>query len=146
MRRFSVGEVVTWIPDLLLRSESHGDYRIVAAMPDRDGDHMYRIKSPLEEYERVVKQDLLVIAWLFARRGASSGVAPQLNHTADSASRIGGPHSITSSARAMSVGGTVRPSIRAIWALMTSSNLVDCSTGKSAGLVPLRMRPVTTPS
>ena len=60
MRRFSVGEVVTWIPDLLLRSETHGDYRIVAAMPDRDGDHMYRIKSPLEEYERVVKEDLLV--------------------------------------------------------------------------------------
>ena len=57
---FSVGEVVTWIPDLLLRSETHGDYRIVAAMPDRDGDHMYRIKSPLEEYERVVKEDLLV--------------------------------------------------------------------------------------
>ena len=53
MRRFSVGEVVTWIPDLLLRSESHGDYKIVAAMPDRDGDHMYRIKSPLEEYDRV---------------------------------------------------------------------------------------------
>ena len=60
MRRFSVGEVVTWIPDLLLRSESHGDYRIVAAMPDRDGDHMYRIKSPFEEYERVVKEGLLV--------------------------------------------------------------------------------------
>jgi hypothetical protein len=60
MRRFSVGEVVTWIPDLLLRSESHGDYRIVAPMPDRDGDRMYRIKSPFEEYERVVKEDLLV--------------------------------------------------------------------------------------
>jgi hypothetical protein len=60
MRQFSVGEVVTWIPDLLLRWETHGDYRIVAVMPDRDGDHMYRIKSPLEEYERVVKEDLLV--------------------------------------------------------------------------------------
>ena len=60
MRRFSVGEVVTWIPDLLLRWETHGDYRIVAAMPDRDGDHMYRVKSPLEEYERVVKEDVLV--------------------------------------------------------------------------------------
>jgi hypothetical protein len=60
MRRFSVGEVVTWIPDLLLRSEAHGDYRIIAAMPDRDGDQMYRIKSPLEEYERVVKESLLV--------------------------------------------------------------------------------------
>ena len=60
MRQFSVGEVVTWIPDILLRSEPHGDYRIVAAMPDRDGDHVYRIKSPLDEYERVVKEDLLV--------------------------------------------------------------------------------------
>ena len=60
MRQFSVGEVVTWIPDLLLRSESHGDYRIVAQMPDRDGDHVYRIKSPLEEYERVVEESRLV--------------------------------------------------------------------------------------
>jgi hypothetical protein len=59
MRQFSVGEVVTWIPDLILRWETHGDYRIVAMMPDRDGHHMYRIKSPLEEYERVVKEDLL---------------------------------------------------------------------------------------
>ena len=60
MRQFSVGEVVTWIPDLLLRSETQGDYRIVGSLPDRDGDHIYRIKSPLEEYERVVKEDLLV--------------------------------------------------------------------------------------
>ena len=60
MRQFSVGEVVTWSPDLFLRRETHRDYRIVAAMPDRDGHHMYRIKSPLEEYERVVKEDLLV--------------------------------------------------------------------------------------
>ena len=60
MRQFSVGEVVTWIPDMLLRSEAHGDYRIIAAMPDRDGDRIYRIKSPLEEYERVVKEELLV--------------------------------------------------------------------------------------
>jgi hypothetical protein len=59
MRQFSVGEVVTWIPDLILRWETHGDYRIVAMMPDQDGHHMYRIKSPLEEYERVVKEDLL---------------------------------------------------------------------------------------
>src|SRR5262249_49239065 len=52
------------------------------------------------------------------------------------------PHSITSSATDSSVGGTVRPSMVAVWALMTNSNLVDCSTGRSAGLAPLRMRPV----
>src|SRR5262245_51891244 len=51
-------------------------------------------------------------------------------------------HSITSSARASSVGGTSRPSIRAVSALMTSSNLIDCTTGRSAGLAPLSMRPV----
>src|SRR5262249_54064403 len=43
------------------------------------------------------------------------------------------PHSITSSARASSVGGTVTPSILAVSALMTSSNLVDCTAGRSAG-------------
>src|SRR5215813_14171073 len=50
-------------------------------------------------------------------------------------------HSITSSAMARSEGGTERPSIVAIWALMISSNLLDCTTGKSAGFAPLRMRP-----
>jgi hypothetical protein len=37
-----------------------GDYRIIAVMPDRDGDHMYRVKSPREEHERVVNESLLV--------------------------------------------------------------------------------------
>jgi hypothetical protein len=50
-------------------------------------------------------------------------------------------YSITSSARASSVGGTVRPSILAVSWLMTSSNFDDCTTGSSAGLAPLRMRP-----
>src|SRR6516162_7910844 len=50
-------------------------------------------------------------------------------------------HSITSSAATSSFSGTVRPSIRAVEALMTSSNLLDCTTGKSAGFAPLRMRP-----
>ena len=50
-------------------------------------------------------------------------------------------YSITSSAVASSCGGTVRSSIMAVWALITSSNLLDCTTGKSAGLAPLRMRP-----
>jgi hypothetical protein len=90
MRQFSVGEVVTWIPDLLLRSETHGDYRIIAAMPDRDGDHMYRIKSPLEEYERVVKEDLLVKSKVFAGRSSKAGFAAKINHTAHAATaRVG---------------------------------------------------------
>src|SRR5262245_40700159 len=55
-------------------------------------------------------------------------------------------HSITSSASASSLSGTVSPSILAVEALMTSSNLLACSTGKSAGFAPLRMRPTYTPT
>src|SRR5262249_26596100 len=49
-------------------------------------------------------------------------------------------HSITSSARARSVDGTSKRSARAVLRLITSSNLVACMTGRSIGLVPLRIR------
>jgi hypothetical protein len=55
--------------------------------------------------------------------------------------RCGSRHSITSSAAACSVRGTVKPSVFAVLRLITSSNFVGCKTGKSAGLAPLRMRP-----
>jgi hypothetical protein len=48
-------------------------------------------------------------------------------------------HSITSSARASSVGGTSRPSALAVLRLITSSYFEACSTGRSAGLAPLRI-------
>ena len=60
MHQFSVGEVVTVIPDMFLRHAAPGDYKIIASMPDRDGEHMYRIRSPLEEHERAVRESLLV--------------------------------------------------------------------------------------
>jgi hypothetical protein len=46
---------------------------------------------------------------------------------------------ITSSARRSSDGGIVIPSAWAVFKLMTSSNFVGCSTGKSAGLAPFRI-------
>ena len=49
-------------------------------------------------------------------------------------------YSITSSARASNVGGIVRPSAFAVLRLMSSSNLVGCSTGMSPALAPLRIR------
>src|SRR5262249_40136536 len=55
-------------------------------------------------------------------------------------------HSITQSARASSIGGRSRPTILAVWALMTSSNLLDRTPGRSAGLAPLRTRPAYTPA
>ena len=51
------------------------------------------------------------------------------------------PYSITSSARASSVAGTVRPSAFAVLRLMTSSIFETCWTGRSAGFSPLRIRP-----
>ena len=55
-----------------------------------------------------------------------AGLAP-----ADRASFAGAfAYSITSSARASSVGGTSRPSAFAVLRLMTSSNLVGACTGK----------------
>ena len=50
-------------------------------------------------------------------------------------------HSITSSAMASKPGGKVRPSIFAVFKLITNSNFVGWTTGKSAGFSPLRIRP-----
>ena len=49
---------------------------------------------------------------------------------------IGSSYSITSSARASSVAGTLMPIAFAVLRLMTSSNFVGCSAGISAGLPP----------
>src|SRR5262245_51902804 len=49
-------------------------------------------------------------------------------------------HSITSSARASSVGGTSRPSAFAVLRLITNSYLVGAWTGRSPGFSPLRIR------
>src|SRR5262245_26239840 len=51
-------------------------------------------------------------------------------------------HSITSSARCWRNQGTSRPSALAVLRLITSSNFVGCSTGRSAGLAPLRILPI----
>src|SRR5262245_35037237 len=46
-------------------------------------------------------------------------------------------YSITSSARAMSAGGTERPRALAVLRFATSSNFVGCSTGQIGGLISL---------
>jgi hypothetical protein len=51
-------------------------------------------------------------------------------------------YSIVSSARPSSGNGMETPSALAVLRLMTISIFVTCCTGKSAGLLPLRMRPV----
>src|SRR5215813_249085 len=63
-------------------------------------------------------------------------------HRLDRASFAWRTHSITSSARPISGSGTVRPSALAVLRLRISSTFVDCTTGRSPGFSPLRMRPV----
>jgi hypothetical protein len=46
---------------------------------------------------------------------------------------------MTSSARCRSDGGIVSPSAFPVLMLMTSSNLVGCSMGRSPGLAPFRI-------
>src|SRR6516162_10279403 len=60
-------------------------------------------------------------------------------HRLDRTSFAWRTHSITSSARASSVGGTVRPSAFAVIKFTISSNLVGCSTGISPGFAPRRI-------
>src|SRR5262245_66207852 len=65
---------------------------------------------------------------------------PCRSHASKQADELAALHSITSSARASSVGGTSRPSVFAVLRLITSSYLVGACTGRSAGFSPLRMR------
>ena len=60
--------------------------------------------------------------------------------SADKRDEVASLHSITSSARASSVGGTSRPSALAVLRLIASSYLVGACTGKSAGFSPFRIR------
>src|SRR5207245_10920445 len=54
-------------------------------------------------------------------------------------------HSITSSARASTLAGTLRPSALAVVRLMTRSNLVGCATGISAGFAPRKILSTRSP-
>src|ERR1700674_2580288 len=66
---------------------------------------------------------------------------PRRRHAAEQRDELPPPHSITSSARASSEADTVSPSVLRVLRLMTSSNLVGCITGSSAGFAPLRIWP-----
>src|SRR5262249_670705 len=66
---------------------------------------------------------------------------PNRSHAYKQADELAPPaHSITSSARASTVGGTSRPTAVAVLRLMIRWNFVGTSTGRSAGLTPRRMR------
>src|SRR5712664_1655673 len=89
------------------------------------------------------------IHWVKLRRTQCEQMSSELPLKADiaqhsrHASNVPTPdmpcYSITSSARVSSVGGTMMPSAFAVFKLITSSYLVGCSTGRSAGFAPLKI-------
>src|SRR5262249_55714189 len=74
-------------------------------------------------------------ALLRLARARSSQDAP----TDDGDERSPVHHWMTSSARPSTDCGIVRPSAFAVFRLITNSNLVGCSMGRSAGLAPRRI-------
>ena len=61
------------------------------------------------------------------------------SRAAEQRDELAAPHSITSSARASSVGGISRPSALAVLRLIVKKNRVGCSIGKSVGFVPFNI-------
>jgi hypothetical protein len=72
--------------------------------------------------------------------GVRQELAAGIGRSVINANQAAPPYSITSSAMASNVGGTVMPSALAVLRLITSSNLVGSRTGRSAGFSPRRMR------
>ena len=64
---------------------------------------------------------------------------PRRRQPAEQRDELAPFHSITSSARASSIGGISRPSALAVLILITNSKWIGCSTGSSAGWAPFRI-------
>src|SRR5262245_57593606 len=71
-----------------------------------------------------------------ARREGREGLRDAIAQQRDELALL---QSITSSARTRNVSGTFKPSTLLVVRLKTRSNLVGCSTGRSAGLAPRRI-------
>jgi len=54
--KFKLGRSVVLQSTILSRNAARGTYEVVAQLPERDGQFEYRIKSPGEPHERVVKE------------------------------------------------------------------------------------------
>ena len=100
--------------------------------------------------ERAAALSLFPSPMLFAEYGRIASLAAEnvpfktdfrnkIGHNRTRAPQQNACYSITSSAMEKTPEGMARPSAFAVLRLMSSSNLVGCCTGNSAGLVPLRI-------
>src|SRR5262249_19585045 len=94
------------------------------AQPVRERVSRRRVEKPYHRHRRLLR----------ARRER-----PRSRRTAEQRDKTAAfHHSITSSARASSARGISKLRAFAVLRLITKANLVGCSTGMSAGLVPRR--------
>ena len=93
-------------------------------------NHINAAPQPLPEAGAQRTLEAVGCRRLFGKALASCEPASGLPHNA---------YWITSSAKRSTDGGTVILSALAVLRLMTSSNVVSCSTGRSAGLAPLQI-------
>ena len=108
---------------------------LVALQPDVILAHMTPVVAALQRESSAIPI-VFTGKWLAMLRE----IAPRMGRVAISdpeQAQHGGAYSITSSARATSMGGISRPSALAVLRLMISSNFVGCSIGRSAGFAPL---------
>ena len=58
--KFKVGDIVSYLPATLhSRNAARGAYEVVRVMPNEKGIAAYRIRSSLEEHERVAEESEL---------------------------------------------------------------------------------------
>src|SRR5262249_15006530 len=99
------------------------------------GDPTFRLRVFCNSDQHADPSD--AIALLCARRER-----PGRRRAPEQRDELAALHSITLSARSRKLSGIVSPISFAVLRLIASVNLVGCSTGKSAGLAPLRMRSI----
>src|SRR5262249_40129644 len=147
-----------------LRSLSRRHRRDASDWGYAGASHRYRLLQPFLRKRRLwsdargAHDDLASMtpdickAWRISNQGkrptfrVAPPQRPSCRRAAEQRDEIATLHSITSSASASSLSGIWRPSALAVLRLITNSYLVGSTTGRSAGLAPLRISPAYMPA
>jgi hypothetical protein len=57
MHKFKIGQTVQLIPSVMNRGAVGREYKILRQLPETGGEFSYRVRSPSEPHERVVKEN-----------------------------------------------------------------------------------------
>jgi hypothetical protein len=125
-------------PIVVIAAPSKVHPHVAALGPAQAGKRLSERRNERQTRHRVASQEHADPAHPAALLRARCEGPPRRD--AEERDELAPNHSITSSAMASNVGGTFSPSAFATIRFSTSSNLVGCTTGKSAGFSPLRIQ------